>query len=162
MSNREADTMTAQRFEIIVTRYEQETATNDHGPYLTGRELVSSVETTECADRAELLRELNAHGAGPAERTATDGFVVTHTRYRREWRVVPAEAPAETVEYALVEVDGDVQRPLPHCGSWYTDRYYTNDLTGRDAAVAAAARVAEHAGGQYAVVEVRRFARAAA
>lgn len=50
-------------------------------------------------------------------------------------------------------------RPLPHCGSWLTDRYYTNDLRGYAAAQAAATRVAEQAGGIYRVQAVRTFRR---
>lgn len=71
------------RYVITVTRYEQEII---NGTY-RGIDRVSSVEVTECADRAELLRELEAHGATAAERRA-DSFVYTLGRYRREWSAV--------------------------------------------------------------------------
>ena len=72
----------------------------------------------------------------------------------------PTTARPITIEYALVEVTGGMDpKPLPHCGSWYSDRYYTDNLCGHRAAVEAAARVTEHAGGEYDVVEVRRFHR---
>lgn len=70
-------------------------------------------------------------------------------------------APRTATEYGIAErVAGDL-RPLPQCGTWYTDRYYTDDLTGRDAAEAALARVAATAPGTYEVYTVRTFLRAA-
>jgi hypothetical protein len=55
-------------------------------------------------------------------------------------------------------VDGD-WKPLPHCGSWLTDRFYTDDLIGREAAEAALARVAAAVPGDYRVFVVRSWVR---
>jgi hypothetical protein len=69
--------------------------------------------------------------------------------------------PVEVTEYEIAERVGGTWRPLPGCGSWYTDRYYTDDLTGRAAADAALARVADVVPGTYRVQIARRFLRPA-
>jgi hypothetical protein len=95
------------RYAITVTRYEQEIATDVNGPYLTGNNIVASVETTICADRAELLRELEAHGATAAERRVEDGYVMTHTRYRREWSIIEDQPAADEPLPAELETEAD-------------------------------------------------------
>ncbi len=68
--------------------------------------------------------------------------------------------PAHTViEYGLAERVAGELRTMPQCGSWFTDRYYAGDLTGRDAAEAALVRVAAQVAGAYEVVELRTFLR---
>lgn len=71
-----------------------------------------------------------------------------------------ANANAKTVtEYMLAERVAGELTLLPHCGSWYTDRYYTGDKMGLDAAYAALDRVASVTEGDFTVVHVRDFRR---
>jgi hypothetical protein len=89
------------RYVITVIRYEQVIV----GGTYYGEDRIASVDVTECADRAELLRELEAHGARADERRAEDSFTFRTTRYVREWHAV-AEAiddPALTEEQAHAE-----------------------------------------------------------
>lgn len=65
----------------------------------------------------------------------------------------------QTTEYGLAELVAGEWRPLPQCGSWYTDRHYADDLTGRAAAEAALASVAALVPGTYRVDELRTFTR---
>lgn len=67
--------------------------------------------------------------------------------------------PEQTTEYGLAELVAGEWRPLPQCGSWYTDRHYADDLTGRAAAEAALASVAALVPGTYRVDELRTFTR---
>lgn len=67
-------------------------------------------------------------------------------------------APIVT-EYMLAERVAGELTLLPHCGSWYTDRYYSDDKMGLDAAYAARDRVASVAEGDFTVVHVRDFRR---
>jgi hypothetical protein len=71
----------------------------------------------------------------------------------------PAVTDARVTEFALAELVGDTWRPLTQAGSWYTDRYYADDLTGRAAAEAALDRVAAAVPGTYRVDELRTFTR---
>lgn len=66
-------------------------------------------------------------------------------------------------EYMLAErVDGKGWVPLPQCGSWFTDRYYTGDRQGADAAWAALDRVRAEVPGTYTVIAVGTVQRTAA
>lgn len=68
-------------------------------------------------------------------------------------------ATATVTEYMLAEVTPTGLQLLPQCGSWYTDRYYTNDHAGDVAVWYAADRVEAQAGGKYTVVAVSEFER---
>ena len=68
-------------------------------------------------------------------------------------------APQPVSEYVIAEVVDGKQRRLSQCGSWYSDRHYTDDLTGHAAATAAAERVAAQVPGEYVVLTERTFTR---
>lgn len=70
-----------------------------------------------------------------------------------------ATAPHAVTEYGIAERVAGTPRLLPQAGPFYTDRYYARDLTGRAAAEAAAARLAERVPGTYEVIELRTFLR---
>ena len=86
----------------------------------------------------------------------------------RPWRYAGTsiDTRPETVEYGIAERRIDRDQPLYRAdlGSWYSDRYYTNDLMGREAAEAAIARVLDDLGDPdgdvFEVIELRRFTRA--
>jgi hypothetical protein len=64
-------------------------------------------------------------------------------------------------EYVIAERCGSSWVFLPQCGSWYTDRYYADNLSGEAAAEAALARVAATVPGEYRVQSARTFTRPA-
>lgn len=117
--------------------------------------------TDECGEAITTRRDLIGLACGKGATWVKDGEPARCAQHAL-LVVAATPAPGETIEYGLAEVVAGEQRPLPQCGSWYTDRYYTDDLTGVDAALAASRRVADQAGGTYVVVELRRFARVAA
>lgn len=91
-----------------VTRWTQETKTNEYGPYLTGKDVVESVVEIEHADRAALLRELEAHGVAVVKQRDETGSV-KETRWQLEWFPVADEqaAHAEATELlSQIAIDG--------------------------------------------------------
>lgn len=89
-----------QRYAVTVTRWAQETASNENGPYLTGRDVVESTTVTECADRAALDRELEAAGVSYRDGRREESGSVRSTRYLFTWAPIDDECP-------LPEVDAD-------------------------------------------------------
>jgi hypothetical protein len=69
----------------------------------------------------------------------------------------------QATEYMIFEADDQgVFHVLPHCGSFYTDRWYgegDDALRGTAAAWAAVSRVAATNGGVYTVIKIREFER---
>jgi hypothetical protein len=68
----------------------------------------------------------------------------------------------QTSEYVLAEVVAGQARVLPGCGSWYSDRYYTDNLTGDLAVWEALDRVQASVPAEYTVMRVRVFERGGA
>lgn len=94
----------AVRYTFRVTRWAQETATNENGPYLTGRNVVESVELTEVEGAEALKREHWAFGHNaPALRAGNntpERGSRRETRYLCEWfptdePIAPADDVAE-------------------------------------------------------------------
>lgn len=114
------------------------------------------------AAAARLLEKIRAAGA-PVPEGAT--FARTYSgptvAPMAQWGYSSGmtEIAGQATEYGISELVEGEWMPLPHAGSWYTDRWYANDLTGRAAAEAAIARVGAAVPSTYRVTEIRTFVR---